>query len=272
MEALFKGAGGIQNGNTSGFAAAHPDLECVFVRAQDVPGYVESGALDCGLTGRDWILEGSRQIVSVAQMVCSTLNFGRTRWVLAVPHNSDCRAPEDLAGRVVTTEIVKTTTDYFARRRIPVRVEFSWGPVEMHLPVLADAIVGSIDSGAFHHVGQLRVLETVLESATELISSPRTWADPPKRKMIENLALMLYGKLHAQLCVGLMFTVRRSDLEAVLRILPADQKASIAFLHDEAWVTVNTVIEESAAWRIVPELKAVKAENIVEFPLNRVLL
>lgn len=263
---------GFHNGDGSSLAVVDPDIECIFVRAQEIPGHVERGTLDCGLTGRAWIVESGRQVVSVAELVCAKLDFGRSSWVLAVQEGSDCHAVDNLAGRVVTTEIVRITTDYFASRSIPVRVEFAWGPSETHLPVLADAIVGNSNNGTLGYPRRWRVLDTVLESTTELISSQQTLANPSKRKQIENLALMLHGRLHAHDRVGLMFTVRNQDLEAALRILPPGQKSNIVPLKDDMWVTVNTVIEGAATWRIMPELKAVKAENIVEFPLNKVLL
>lgn len=269
---MKNGGMGIQNGKSPSLISTGSDIEYIFVRAQEVPRHVECGTLDCGLTGRAWIIEGGRQVISVAELVCAKLNFGRTNWVLAVPEGSSCRSVEDLAEKVVATEIVKTTRDYFECHNIPVRVEFSWGPVEAHLPVLVDAIVGTSESSGFEYEGRWRVLDTVLESATELITSRQTWADKSKRKEIENLALMLCGKLHAQNHVGLMFTVRNKDLEAALRILPPGQKSNIYPLRDETWVTVNTVIEDAASWSILPKLKAIQAENIVEFPLNKVVL
>jgi ATP phosphoribosyltransferase len=272
IEALFK-SGGVEIHNEKNVnLVASPEVEYVFARAQEVPRHVECGTLDCGLTGRVWTIEGGRQVVSVAELECAKFNFGKVSWVLAVPDDSDCRVVGDLAGKVVTTEIVRTTKDYFDCCNIPARVEFSWGPVETHQPVLADAIVVSADGGAFVYEGRWRVLDTVLESATELISSRQAWADMSKRKEIENLALILCGKLHAQDRVGLMFTVRNKDLEAALQVLPPGQKSTIFPLKDEMWVTVNTVIEDTSAWSIVPKLKAAQAENIVEFPISKVLL
>lgn len=273
IEALFKSLGaGFHSADGCNLYVSNPDIECIFVREQEIADHVERGTLECGLTGHAWIVESGREVVSVAQLVCAKLNFGRTKWVLAVPEGSDCYAVEDLAGKTVNTEVVRITRDYFVRRGVPVEVEFSWGPVETHLPVLADAIVGKSDNGGFAYQSRWRVLDTVLESATELITSQRTWANQSRRKEIENLAIILDGKLHAQDRVGLMFTVRNEDLQAALGILPPGHKSNIVPLRDDKWVTVNTVIEDAASWRIMPKLKAVRAENIVEFPLNKVLL
>ncbi len=273
IEALFRRAGlGIQPLINTGVFLSNSDFECVFVRAQDIPRYVEHGTLDCGLTGHDWIIESARTVVSVVELVCAKRGLGRNSWVLAVANESDYRVPEDVAGRVVATQLVKTTKQYFAARKIPVDVQFSWGPVETHLPVLGDAIVENTDAGVFLRSGQLRILETVLESGTELISSRQTWADAAKRREIENLALMLCSALHAEDRVGLTFQVHRKDLETALSILPPGQKVNISSFEDGMWATVNTVIEEASVWKIMPKLKAARAGNIVEFPLNKVLL
>ena len=194
------------------------------------------------------------------------------RWVLAVPEVSSFQKPEDLAGKIIATELVKVTKNYFSGRNIPVKVEFSWGATEVKPPMMADAIVEITETGSSLRANRLRIMETILESTTQLIANKNAWAESQKRQKVENLALMLCGAIYAQGRVGLMLNVRRPDLEAVLAVLPALQKPTISPLSDGEWVAVNTIIEESTAWKIMPRLKAAKAEGIVEYPLNKVVM
>jgi ATP phosphoribosyltransferase len=249
-----------------------PEIECLLIRAQEMARYVEHGALDAGLTGLDWVLESGLDVVTVTDLIYAKQSMGKVKWVLAVPEDSDFRGPEDLEGRIVATELVSFTRNYFAARKVPVRVEFSWGATEVKPPLLADAIVEVTETGSSLRANHLRILETVLESSTQLIASKEAWADSVRRRKIENLAVMLCGAMAAQGRVGLMLNVRRPDLSTVLGLLPALKNPTVAPLADGEWVAVNTIIDEQAAWSLIPKLKQANAQGIVEYPLNKVVM
>jgi ATP phosphoribosyltransferase len=255
------------------FAATDdPEIECMLIRAQEMARYVEHGALDAGLTGLDWVQESGLDVVRVTDLIYAKQSMGKVKWVLAVPDDSTFQRPEDLAGKIVATELVSVTRNYFASRNVPVRVEFSWGATEVKPPLLADAIVEVTETGSSLRANHLRIIETVLESNTQLIASPAAWADVSRRHKIENLAVMLRGAIAALGRVGLMLNVRKPDLAAVLGLLPALQNPTVAPLADGEWVAVNTVIEEHAAWTLIPKLKEANAQGIVEYPLNKVVM
>jgi ATP phosphoribosyltransferase len=260
------------NGRSYSASTADPDVECMLIRAQEMPRYVEHGVLDAGLTGVDWVMESGLEVVTVVDLIYAKQSRGKVRWVLAVPEASSYWRAEDLAGCIVATELVGVTRNYFARKNVDVRVEFSWGATEVKPPVLADAIVEVTETGSSLRANHLRILDTVLQSNTQIIANRSAWKDCDKRRKIENLGVMLRGAIEAQGRVGLMLNVRKQDLAAVLTVLPALQKPTIATLSDEAWVAVNTIIEESAAWGIIPRLKEANAEGIVEYPLNKVVM
>jgi ATP phosphoribosyltransferase len=243
----------------------------MLIRAQEMARYVEHGALDAGLTGLDWVLESGLEVVTVSDLVYAKQSRGKVRWVLAAPEDSPYRKPEDLAGCIIATELVGVTRSYFAKRDVDVNVEFSWGATEVKPPDLADAIVEVTETGSSLRANRLSILDTVLESNTQLIANTKIWEDPCKRHKIQNLALMLCGALEAKGTVGLMMNVRREHLQNVLAVLPALKKPTIAPLSDDSWVAVNTVIAETKAWEVIPQLKAAKAEGIVEYPLNKVV-
>lgn len=272
--ALFKRAGlSVHTSSRSYFAATDdPEIECMLIRAQEMARYVDHGVLDCGLTGRDWVMESGLDVVTAAELTYAKQGLGKVRWVLAVPEDSPFQRAEDLAGKIIATELVNATKNYFAGRNVQVKVEFSWGATEVKPPVLADAIVEITETGSSLRANRLRIVETVMESTTQLIANKLAWSEAAKRRKIENLALMLCGAIYAQGRVGLMLNVRKQDLSGVLAVLPALQKPTISQLSDEEWVAVNTIIEEATAWRIMPKLKAARAEGIVEYPLNKVVL
>jgi ATP phosphoribosyltransferase len=248
------------------------EIECMLIRAQEMARYVDHGALDCGLTGKDWVIENGLEVVTAAELSYAKQSLGKVRWVLAVPEDSGFQKPEDLAGKIIATELVNVTKNYFASRNIPVKVEFSWGATEVKPPTLADAIVEITETGSSLRANRLRIMDTVLESNTQLIANKKSWNEPEKRQKIDNLALMLSGAIYAQGRVGLMLNVRKNDLGGVLAVLPALQKPTLSELSDGEWIAVNTIIEESTAWKIMPLLKAAHAEGIVEYPLNKVVL
>ena len=247
------------------------EIECLLIRAQEMARYVAHGVLDVGLTGRDWVLESGLAVTTVSELAYARQSRSTVRWVLAAPEDSPYRRPQDLAGCTVATELVGVTRGYFAKIGLPVEVEFSWGATEIKPPELADAIVEATETGSSLRANRLRILDTVLESTTQLIANNASWDDGGRRDKICDLALMLGGALEARGRVGLMLNVRRRDLDGVLAVLPALNKPTIAPLSDDLWVAVNTVIEESRAWEIVPQLKASGAEGIVEYPLNKVV-
>lgn len=271
---LFARAGlpAYTNGRSYYAATADPQIDCMLIRAQEMARYVEHGAIDTGLTGLDWVIESGLEVATVADLIYAKRSRGKVRWVLAAPEDSPFQRAEDLSGRIVATELVNVTRDYFRQKNVDVRVEFSWGATEVKPPMLADAIVEVTETGSSLKANRLRILETVLESNTQLIANKRSYADCEKKRKIDNLALMLRGAMEAQDRVGLMLNVRRENLGGVLAVLPALQKPTVSHLSDEDWLAINTVIDESDAWQIIPRLKEAKAEGIVEYPLNKVVL
>jgi len=255
------------------FAATNdPEIECMLIRAQEMTRYVEHGALDAGMTGYDWVMESGLEVVTVADLIYAKQSRGKVRWVLAVPEDSKVQRPEDLQGATIATELVSVTTRYFQQRGINVKVEFSWGATEVKPPTLADAIVEVTETGSSLKANRLRIIETLLESNTQIIANKTAWTDATKRQKVENLALMLRGAMEAQGRVGLMLNVRVDDLQKVLAVLPALNSPTISTLSDEQWVAVNTIMEESLCWEVIPRLKAANATGIVEYPLNKVVM
>jgi ATP phosphoribosyltransferase len=271
---LFRRAGfHITTSGRSYFPAVDdPELECMLIRAQEMARYVEDGILDVGLTGYDWIQETGASVHTVAELVYAKQSFGRVRWVLAVPDASPFKSVHDLQGRIIATELVSTTQQYLARHGVSAKVEFSWGATEVKPPELADAIVEATETGASLRANKLRILDTVLESATRLIANTDAWADERKRRKIEDVCLLLQGAINALDKVGLMMNVRQEDLETVLATLPALRKPTISHLSDSEWVAVNTILDESVVRAIIPRLKEAGAEGIVEYPLNKIIL
>jgi ATP phosphoribosyltransferase len=249
-----------------------PEIECMLLRAQEMARYVEDGALDCGLTGYDWVVENEATVHAVCDLVYAKQSFGRVRWVLAVPQASDIQTVADLEGRIVATELVGVTRRWLAERGVNARIEFSWGATEAKLPELADAIVEVTETGSSLRANKLRIVETVLESTTQLIANVDAWQDPQKRRKIEDIALLLQGAIAALDRVGLMLNVRVEDLDAVLAVLPALRNPTVSHLSDAGWLAVNTILEERVVRRIIPRLKEAGAEGIVEFPLNKIVM
>jgi ATP phosphoribosyltransferase len=248
------------------------EIECLMVRAQEMARYVETGALDAGITGHDWVVETEANVEELAELVYAKQRLARVRWVLAVPEDSPIQKPADLAGKIIATEVVRTTEKYLARHGVNARVEFSWGATEVKVPRLADAIVEVTETGSSLRANRLRIVDTVLESATVFIMNRESAADKWKREKAENLILMLQGAIDATTKVGLMLNVRREHLDAVLKVLPALKNPTISALSDPEWVAVNTIIEEAVVRQILPRLKSAKAQGIVEYPLNKIVL
>jgi ATP phosphoribosyltransferase len=244
----------------------------MLIRAQEMARYVDHGVLDAGLTGIDWVVESGLDVESITSLVYAKQSRRRVRWVLAVPESSPWQKAEDLAGKIIATELVEVTKRYFAGKNVPVKVEFSWGATEVKPPTLADAIVEVTETGSSLRANRLRIIDTVMESETRLIASKGAIADPWKKQKIESLALMLRGAIDAQGQVGLMLNVEKANLPAVLGVLPALNSPTISELSNSEWVAVNTILEESTVREVIPKLKAAKATGIVEYPLNKVVL
>jgi ATP phosphoribosyltransferase len=255
-----------------------PELECMLIRAQEMARYVCDGVLDAGLTGQDWIAEhrlghgGTHPLTSIADLIYAKQSFGKVRWVLAAPEDSRFKSPADLAGATIATELVRVTKGYFEALHLDVNVEFSWGATEVKPPVLADAIVEATETGSTLRANRLQILDTVMESNTQLIANNAALADPWKRTKIENIALLLRAAIEAQGRVGLMLNVRRADLDQILALLPALQRPTISSLSDQEWVAVNTIIEERAVRDLIPKVKAAGGQGIVEYPLNKIVV
>jgi ATP phosphoribosyltransferase len=248
-----------------------PEIHCTLIRAQEMPRYVQDGSLDCGLTGYDWILENDAHVVELAELVFSKVSRRPVRWVLAVPNDSPIKTVKDLQGKRVATEVVNLTRRWLAEHGVEALVEFSWGATEVKPPRLADAIVEVTETGSSLRANNLRIVADLLQSTTRFISNARAYAEPWKKQKMDDLVLMLQGAMAAEGKVGMMMNVRKADLPAVLKILPALQTPTISSLSDPEWVDVNTIIEENTVRQIVPLLKQAGARGIVEYPLNKII-
>ncbi|HTQ55849.1 MAG TPA: ATP phosphoribosyltransferase [Bryobacteraceae bacterium] len=271
---LFRRAGyTITTSSRSYFPAIDdPEIECMLIRAQEMARYVEDGILDAGLTGRDWVAETDSLVEAVADLVYSKQSFGKVRWVLAVPESSGFQSVRDLEGKVIATELVGTTKRYLEHHGVHARVEFSWGATEVKPPILADAIVEVTETGSSLRANKLKIIDTVIESNTQLIANHDSWQDPWKRRKLEDMRMLLEGAINALGKVGLMLNVHQKDLAAVLEVLPALKRPTISHLSDEAWLAVNTILDESTVRDIIPRLKQAGGQGIVEYPLNKIVL
>ncbi|MDE3083622.1 MAG: ATP phosphoribosyltransferase [Verrucomicrobiota bacterium] len=248
-----------------------PELDGRFVRAQEVSRYVEHGFFDCGLTGYDWIKENESDVVEVCDLIYSKVSVQKARWVLCVPEASPVQRAEDLAGKRVATELINTVKRYFAAKKISVEVEFSWGATEVKVPDLVDAIVDITETGSSLRANKLRIVDTLLETNTKLIANKKSWADLAKRKKIETIALLLRGALEAESKVGLKMNAPKKSLDAIIKTVPSLRNPTISPLSSPEWVALETIIEENVVREIIPQLKRLGAEGIVEYPLNKVV-
>lgn len=246
-------------------------IECLLIRAQEMARYVEQGVLDCGLTGHDWIMETGADVHEVAELIFSKVSRRPVRWVLCVPESSPIRSVKDLQGKRIATEAVGLTTRYLEKHGVTAQVEFSWGATEVKPPKLVDAIVEVTETGSSLKANDLRIIDEVLQSTPRLIANHAAYADPAKRQIIDDMALMLGGAMAAEGKVGLMMNVPRGSLQKVLSLLPALQKPTVANLSDEQWCDVSTILDESIVRQIIPRLKAAGARGIVEYPLNKLI-
>jgi len=247
------------------------DLGGRFVRAQEMSRYVEDGFFDCGLTGRDWVQENESDVKVVADLVYSRASNRISKWVLAVPEDSPIKTVKDLEGKTIATELVEVTKSFLKKHGVTAEVEFSWGATEVKVPELVDAIVDLTETGSSLRANKLRIVDVLMETNTVLIANKESWADDAKKAKIENIGMMLNAALQADTKVGLKLNLERTKLSEVLLNLPSLRKPTISSLADEEWIAVETVIEKKVAREIIPALKRLGAEGIVEYPLNKIV-
>ncbi|ABL66345.1 ATP phosphoribosyltransferase [Chlorobium phaeobacteroides] len=247
------------------------ELEAILIRAQEMAHYVELGAFDVGLTGKDWIIETDADVVEVADLVYSKASMRPVRWVLAVPESSAIKSVKDLEGKHIATEVVNITKKYLARNGVNASVEFSWGATEVKPPDLADAIVEVTETGSSLRANKLRIVDTILESNTKLIANKASWNDSWKREKIENMAMLLQGAINAQGKVGLKMNAPKAALQNIAAIIPALRQPTISNLADENWVALEVIVSEKTVRKLIPELKRAGAEGIFEYNINKLI-
>ena len=247
------------------------ELDGRFVRAQEMSRYVEDGFFDCGLTGRDWVRENRSDVEIVADLIYSRASNRISKWVLAVPEQSDVQTVKDLEGKSIATELVQVTRDYLKENEVEAEVEFSWGATEVKVPELVDAIVDLTETGSSLRANNLRVVDVLMETNTVLIANKRSLQDPDKKAKVENIALMLQAALHADDKVGLKLNIEKAKLGEIIEQMPALRRPTVSSLTDDSWVAIETVIEKKVSRELIPALKRRGAEGIVEYPLNKIV-
>ncbi|ACF13051.1 ATP phosphoribosyltransferase [Chloroherpeton thalassium ATCC 35110] len=247
------------------------EIQAILIRAQEMAKYIESGAFDVGLTGKDWIIETGAKVVEVADLIYSKASMRPVRWVLAVPEKSDIQSVKDLEGKHIATEVVNITKNYLQKNNVSAEVEFSWGATEVKPPDLADAIVEVTETGNSLRANKLRIVETILESNTKLIANEAAWNDPWKREKIENLAMLLEGAIVATGKVGLKFNIKEENLKSIVDKIPSLRNPTIAHLVETGWVAVESIVDEKQVRRLIPDLKRAGAEGIFEYEINKLI-
>jgi len=270
---LFAKAGFAISGSKRSYRPSidDPEIEIRHLRAQEISRYVEHGFLDCGITGKDWVAENNSQVEALAELPYSKVSARPTRWVLVVPEDSPIRTVADLAGKRVATEAVGLTRRFFEERGVSVEIEFSWGATEVKVPELVDAIVDITETGSSLRANKLRIVDTLMESFPVFIANSPAAADAWKREKMDTLILLLKGALAARDLVGLKMNLPAVNLKNLLETLPALRNPTVSPLAQETWVAVETVINEKTVREIIPKLKALGAEGIIEYPLNKVV-
>ena len=248
-----------------------PDIECLLIRAQEIPRYVEQGVLDAGFSGEDWIQETEADVQEICELIYSKTGFGKVKLVIAVHENSNITSVSDLKGKRIATELVNVTKKYLKGQNVEAEVEFSWGATEVKVPELVDAISELTETGSSLRANNLRVLDVVLETSTKFIANKKCLSDAGKKQKIENIALLLKGALLAEGKVGLKMNVTKKNLDAVVALLPALKKPTVSQLYDGDSVAVETILDEKIVRNIIPKLKEAGAEGIVEYPLNKII-
>ncbi len=271
--ALFAKAGYTISGASRSYRPSvdDPELRVRLLRAQEISRYVEHGYLDCGLTGADWIANNASDVEVLAEMTFSKVSNQPTRWVIAVSEDSDIRDVKDLQGKVIATEAVEMTRRYLAAHGVTADIEFSWGATEVKVPDLVDAIVDVTETGSSLRANKLRILVTIMESSPQFIANKDALNDPWKKAKIETVTMMLQGAYAARGKVGLKLNLPKTKLEALLKALPALRNPTVAPLANDEWVAVDTIIDEKTVREIIPILKSLGAEGIIEYPLNKLV-
>ncbi|MFZ2937929.1 MAG: ATP phosphoribosyltransferase [Candidatus Omnitrophota bacterium] len=249
-----------------------PQIEVVLLRAQEMSRYVSDGALDCGITGNDWILENKSNCVRISDLEYAKQSLNKVRWVLAVPQESGLKSIKDLEGKRIATELVGVTKEFFKKNKINVDVEFSWGATEVKVSSgLVDAIVELTETGRSLKANKLVEIATLCESTTQFIANNKSYKDNWKRNKMEEIVVLLKGAIAAEAKVGLKMNVRKKDLKKVVAMLPALQNPTVSSLFQEGWLAVETIIDEKFVRLLIPELKKAGATGIIEYPLNKVI-
>lgn len=248
-----------------------PEIEAMLIRAQEMAGYVENGIIDCGLTGKDWIMEQNVSVHEVAELIYAKEGLRPVKWVIAVPNDSKIKTVKDLNGKRIATELVGFTKRFLKSRGVKAEVDFSWGATEVKPPHLADAIVELTETGASLKANNLRIIETILESSTRFVSNKKAWNDKWKRQKMENIVMLLKGALAAEEKVGLKMNVSARYLKRVMSLLSAMHSPTISALSDEGWRALEVMINEKQVRELIPKLKKAGASGIVEYPLNKVI-
>lgn len=249
-----------------------PGIECVLLRAQEMSRYVQDGALDCGITGNDWILENKSDVARVTDLIYAKQGMNKVRWVLAVPQDSRVKSLRQLSGKRIATELVNVTREFFKKKKIKVDVEFSWGATEVKVSAgLVDAIVELTETGRSLRANKLSEIATLCESTTQFIANKDSYKDAWKKAKMEQIALLLRGAIAAEEKVGLKMNVKKCDIKKVLAGLPALKKPTVSGLSDDGWYAVETIIDERVVRVLIPELKKAGAQGIIEYPLNKVI-
>jgi len=249
-----------------------PEIEAILLRAQEMSRYVADGALDCGITGNDWVLENNSAVVRVTDLIYAKQGLNKVRWVLAVPEDSGIKSIKDLKGRRIATELVNVTKEFFRRNKVEVEVEFSWGATEVKVSSgLVDAIVELTETGRSLKANKLVEIATICESTTQFIANKSSYKDSWKKNKMEEVAVLLKGAIAAEEKVGLKMNARKGDLKKVIALLPALKKPTISGLSEEGWVAVETIIDEKVVRTLIPRLKKAGAQGIIEYPLNKVI-
>ena len=271
--ALFAKAGYAISGSSRSYRPSvdDPELRIRLLRAQEISRYIEHGYLDCGITGYDWVQENESHLEEVVKLPYSKATSNPTRWVLVVPEDSPVKSVRDLEGKRVATEAVGITRRFFERAGVKVEVEFSWGATEVKVPDLVDAIVDITETGSSLRANKLRIVDTLMESYPALYANTSAWADEWKQSKIKNLALLLKAALAARDLVGLKMNLPEKSLKKLLEALPALRNPTVSPLAQPEWVAIDTVIEEKVVREIIPSLKTLGAEGIIEYPLNKVV-
>jgi len=271
--ALFARAGFTISGASRSYKPSidDPDMTVRLLRAQELSRYVEHGFLDCGLTGADWIEDNGSDVVSLAELTFSKVSSKPTRWIIAVPEDSPIRSVQDLQGKVIATEAVNLTRRFLEKHGVKAEIEFSWGATEVKVPDLVDAIVDVTETGSSLRANKLRILETIMTSSPQFIANKAALADPWKKEKIDNLVMLLQGAYAARDKVGLKMNIEEARLQELLSALPSLRNPTVSQLATTGWVAVETVIDEKVVREMIPQLKALGAEGIIEYPLNKVV-